>query len=193
MGNSWDARQARGPEKNIRTWGQLGLTGEWADKPINPFGRPMKYHQQLRMERGVFDGSDKWNEKLREFAHDTKPEGGQKVSTVEMLSELGKDPYGIAFSDLGAATPNVKLLAISRGPGQPFVPVSLETTQDRSYPLISQSYLYLDRKPGQPVDPKVHEFLHYILSREGQAEVMRDAKFLPLTAAVAKAQIAKID
>ncbi|MDB6165942.1 MAG: phosphate transporter periplasmic phosphate-binding protein, partial [Lacunisphaera sp.] len=49
-GTAWNTTVARGPEKNIRTWGQLGLKGEWADRPINVYGRPMKYHQQARIE-----------------------------------------------------------------------------------------------------------------------------------------------
>ena len=36
IGTDWHPEFARGPEKNIRTWGQLGLKGEWADKEITP-------------------------------------------------------------------------------------------------------------------------------------------------------------
>src|SRR5258708_2689237 len=53
-GTAWSPEFARGPEKNIRTWGQLGLTGEGADKPINDYGRPMKDPQQLRIEQRAF-------------------------------------------------------------------------------------------------------------------------------------------
>jgi phosphate transport system substrate-binding protein len=75
----------------------------------------------------------------------------------------------------------------------PFVPYTLETLQDRSYPLFDRIYVYTDRAPGQPLDPKIHEFLRFVLSREGQAEVMRDGKYLPLTAAVAVAQLRKLE
>jgi hypothetical protein len=61
-GTRWDASVARGPEENLRTWGQLGLTGEWADKPIVIYGRPLKYNIQLGFERKVFDGGDVWGE-----------------------------------------------------------------------------------------------------------------------------------
>src|SRR6266851_8216157 len=44
-GTSWRPQYARGPQENIRTWGQLGLTGEWADKPINVYGLNLRYHQ----------------------------------------------------------------------------------------------------------------------------------------------------
>jgi phosphate transport system substrate-binding protein len=194
-GTAWSTEFARGPEKNIRTWGQLGLTGEWADKPVNVYGRPMKYHQQLRIEQRVFHGGSKWNEKLREYAHDVLPDGKQQVSTRAMLSDLAEDPYGIAFSDMGSldVSPNLKLLAVAEKDGGPFVEPTLETSRDRTYPLHGESYMYINRKPGSPVEPKVREFLRYVLSREGQEEVERDGKFLPLIGPVLTAQREKIE
>jgi phosphate transport system substrate-binding protein len=193
-GTSWNTDAARGPEKNIRTWGQLGLTGEWKDKPINVYGRPLKYHQQLHIERLIFKGGDKWNEKLREYAHDESTTGEQKVSTQSLLEDLSKDKYGIAYSNLGyPAQTKVKYLAVAEKEAGPYVEMTIETIQNRTYPLFAEEYLYINRKPGQPVDPKVKEFLHYVLSQEGQQEVMRDGKFLPLTAAVVREQRKKLE
>ena len=64
---------------------------------------------------------------------------------------------------------------------------------DRSYPLYDRIYAYVDRVPGQPMDPKVLEFLRFVLSQQGPAEVMRDGKYLPLTAEAAKAQLARLE
>ncbi len=38
----------------------------------------------------------------------------------------------------------------------------------------------------------VREFLRYVLSQEGQLEVERDGKYLPLTAEDARDQLAKL-
>lgn len=193
-GTAWNDAVARGPEQNIRTWGQLGLTGEWASKPIHVYGRPLHYHQQLHIERVVFKGGDKWNEQLREYAHDEKPSGEQSVSTQSLLEDLSKDPYGIAYSNLGyPAAVKVKMLAVAENESSPYVEMTLETLQNRTYPLYEEEYWYLNRKPGQPVDPKVKEFLSYVFSREGQQEVMRDGKFLPLTGEVVRAQLKKLE
>ncbi|MDD3180522.1 MAG: substrate-binding domain-containing protein [Opitutaceae bacterium] len=194
-GTTWQTENARGPEKNIRTWGQLGLTGEWANQPINVYGRPLKYHQQARIEHRVFKGGAKWNERLREYAHDVLPDGSQAQSTRAMLSDLSTDPYGIAFADLVAASGSagLKTLAIASKEGGPYVQPTLETSRDRTYPLHGESYMYINRKPGQPVDPKVKEFLHYILSREGQNEVQRDGKFLPLIGSMVQEQRKKLE
>jgi len=194
VGTAWNSEVARGPESNIRTWGQLGLTGEWKDKPINVYGRPLKYHQQLHFERVVMKGGDKWNEKLREYAHDETPAGTQTVSTQSLLEDLSKDRYGIGYSNLGyPAAAKVKVLAVAEKEGGPYVGMTIESIQNRTYPLYHEEYFYLNRKPGQPVDPKVKEYLRYVLSREGQQEVMRDGKFLPLTAEVVREQLKKLD
>jgi len=193
-GTAWNAAVARGPEKNIRTWGQLGLAGEWKDKPIHVYGRPLKYHQQLHIERLIFKGGDKWNEALKEYAHDETPAGVTKLSTQSLLEDLSNDKYGIAYSNRGyAAQDKVKEIAVSEKPNGPFVQMTIETVQNRTYPLFEEEYFYLNRKPGEPMDPKIKEFLRYVLSRQGQAAVMRDGKFLPLTGAVVREQLKKLE
>ena len=77
--------------------------------------------------------------------------------------------------------------------GGPYVQRTLETVRDRSYPLTHTSYFYINREPGQPVDPKVDEFLHFVLSQEGQDCVQREGRYLPLTAAVVREQLKKIE
>ncbi|MGH8277213.1 MAG: PstS family phosphate ABC transporter substrate-binding protein, partial [Steroidobacteraceae bacterium] len=87
-----------------------------------------------------------------------------------------------------AARSTLKILALAKDEHGPFVSYTLDTLHDRSYPLYDHIFAYADRVPGKPLDPKVYEFLRFVLSREGQNEVMRDGKYLPLTAAVLRAQ-----
>jgi phosphate transport system substrate-binding protein len=70
---------------------------------------------------------------------------------------------------------------------------TLETIRDHTYPLYAEYYFYFNREPGKPMDPKVDEFLHFILSQEGQGEVQREGRYLPLTADVVKAQLKKLE
>ena len=65
--------------------------------------------------------------------------------------------------------------------------------QNRTYPLYNEQYFYVSVKPGTKMDPKVKELLRYVLSREGQEAVMKDGKYLPLTADVARAQLKKLE
>jgi len=54
-------------------------------------------------------------------------------------------------------------------------------------------FFFVNRDPDKPVDPKVKEFIRYVLSRQGQQQVMRDGKYLPLTAAAVREQLQKLE
>lgn len=188
----WDKSLARGPEKNIRTWGQLGLTGEWANKPIHVYGYNLQFHFPQEIESRAFGGvSGKWNENLIEYDNLAQPDGSFKLAGQLMLEDLAKDPYGIVYCAGGNAwlTPQVKPIALSVKTGDPAYELTLENVRERKYPMYADVFFYIDRDPTKPVDPKVKEFLRYILSSEGQTQVMRDGKYLPLTAETVRAQL----
>ena len=113
-----------------------------------------------------------------------------------MLADLGKDPAGIAYNNLDAQRPapvTIKLLAVGAKAGGPSVDLTMDNVQSRAYPLFLEMYFVMKREPGQPLDPKLREYLRYALSREGQEAVQRDGKWLPLTAPVAREELAKLD
>jgi phosphate transport system substrate-binding protein len=188
----WDKSLARGPEKNIRTWGQLGLTGEWANQPIHVYGYNLQFHFPQEIESRAFGGvSGKWNENLIEYDNLAQPDGSFKLAGQLMLEDLAKDPYGIVYCAGGNAwlTPQIKSIALSVKTGDPAYELTLENVRERKYPMYADVFFYIDRDPQKPVDPKVKEFLRYILSSEGQTQVMRDGKYLPLTAETVRAQL----
>lgn len=189
-GTSWHPEYARGPEKNIRTWGQLGLTGEWKDMPINVYGLNLRYHQATEISDRILKASDKWNEHLRIYANFVTPDGKLGRS---LNSDLVKDRAGIAY--IAAPTrqlpPELKVLSLAEKAGGPYVAYTIETLRDRTYPFYDEIYMYVDH-PGGKIDPKMKEFLRFVVSREGQAEIMRDGKYLPLTATVSREQLKKL-
>ena len=192
----WDESLARGPEKNIRKWGQLGLTGEWADKPIHVYGYNLQFHFPQEIESRAFGGvSSKWNENLREYANKLNADGSVRVAGLQMMEDLSKDPYGIAYVSAGTVylTPTTKPVALAVSDGGPYYELNLENVRNRTYPMYADVFFYLNRDPKKPIDPKVKEFLRYILSREGQEQVMRDGKYLPLTAEAVREQLKKLD
>jgi phosphate transport system substrate-binding protein len=192
-GMEWDESAARGPEQNIRTWGQLGLTGEWADKPIHVYGFTTKYHFPDEFEKKVFHGGSKWNESMKEYANRTGEGGKFIVAGEDMMADLSKDPYGIAYGGLPYLTPETKALSIAAKDGVPYTPLTIETVQSRTYPLIRDDYFYVTREPGKALDPKVKEFVRYVLSREGQEFVMKNGKNLPLTTEMDREQLNKVE
>lgn len=173
QGMEWHTEISRGPEGDLRTWGQLGLTGKWKYRPIHTYGPPGLYpggmsYFQIR----VMGGADTWAESLREFA-----------DPVEMMKAFDNDPLAIVYAGAAFATPNSKSVALSEG-GGPFVTLTRAHVRDRTYPLSRSIYLYIapDSPAGdlQPPSPLLKEFLLYIFSRQGQEDVLRQADYFPL-------------
>ena len=191
VGTNWRPDLARGPEKNIRTWGQLGLTGEWADKPIHPYGFSLRYNTATAFCDLVLKGSDKWNEQIHAYGNYMAPDGKRYIEADQITNAVGSDKYSIGFNRYRGERPNVRRLAVGVGDG-PLVEHTITNVQNGTYPLATQVYFYITVLPGQQMNPMAKEFLRFILSQEGQAEVQRDGKYLPLTAEVAAEQMAKL-
>jgi phosphate transport system substrate-binding protein len=132
---------------------------------------------------------------MKQYAHIHKPDGTICDSGQQILDNLANDPYGIALSNVRYLKEDgaVKPLALARTASGPFYPAIKETLINRQYPLGRIIPAEIDRVPGQPVDPKVKEFLRYILSREGQEDIVRNGKYLPMQPEAAQRERKKLD
>jgi len=183
----------RGGPRNIRTWGELGLEGEWKDKPINPYAWRIEDDFALYLQDALLLGSHKWNCDLREFAHIYNPDGSVYEHGQRILDALAKDRYGIGVSSLLFKNPQVKPLALAVADGGPYYPATKENLIQRSYPFTRIIPAFINRAPGKPVDPKVKEFLRYILSYEGQKEIVREGGYLQLSQEAIREQLKKLE
>ncbi len=178
----YSATHNRGIRQPITTWGQLGLTGEWADKPIHAWGVeiPNGYDQFVNMH---VLANGQWRE------------GIQSEHTVIPLSDkVAADKYAISYTGLAWDTnPDTKVLKLSVRQRGPYIAPTFETVASQTYPLSRVIYMYLNRPPGKPIDPVLREFLRYVLSREGQETVVKDGIFTPLTSALDAEQMAKLN
>jgi len=183
----WRPERGRSAAENIRTWDQLGLKGEWAGKEINTYGYAFTGMTNF-WQLVVFNGGDKWNPNYRQYIeYGTKMvapgPAGKAIDSKSMLAvNLSNDKYGIAWSGLphAADVPGVRAVPLAYENG-PFVLPTRETVQNRSYPLSRLVFMFIKRAPGQPLEPKVKEFIRFVLSRQGQQVVEKQNIYLPLT------------
>lgn len=177
----------RGYPADITTWGQLGLTGAWADRPIHLYGFYWRddvtdYFKKLVMLDAPFKPTYE------------VPGGDMTRSTPKVaaaiMSALAQDPDGISFGNASYMTGQVKAVGLSdNGVASPF---SFAEVASGRYPLQRYLYIYVNRKPGQPLEPLIKEFLRFVLSRQGQSLVSAD-HYLPLPAAVDQQEMEKLN
>jgi phosphate transport system substrate-binding protein len=179
--------------KRIRTWGDLGLTGAIATHPIHVYGYQFDTGMAGYFNRVVLHDSGTWNADLEDFDNGHDANGEVINAGVYILKALAADPDGIAFANLQYANPEIKQIGLAEHVGHPFIMATPDTIWDRSYPLHRFSTLYINRKPGTPVDPKVKEFIRYILSREGMQAVADDGAYTPINEQIAQAQRKRLD
>ena len=203
------AKYARGPETNIRKWGQLGLAGDWANKEIQTYGYVAPGFA-TSFQRWVMHWSTKWNPNFKEYVETkeaTNDAAGRAVASQRMYEALEKDKYGIGWGALmhvnGTCVnpdgskcpgyPGLKVIAISKTANGPAVALTAANVANRSYPLIRDAYVYVDKPPGRAMDPKVREFLRFVLSREGQEIIAKNATYSPIPAEYVRVQLKKLD
>lgn len=140
----------------------------------------------------VMVGSVLWNCQLSQF-DDLPLPGGKHVDGYQrVVDALATDPDGIALTGAGYQNPNAKLVAIAANPGGPYVAPTKLSVADLRYPLARPVTFYINDGPKFRPSPAVVEFLRYILSRDGQEQVLREGDFLPLTPNVVHAQRQKL-
>lgn len=192
-GTKWTTDAARGPEKNIRTWGQAGLKGEWAKRSINAYGidGTLSNWSDL-IHKVVFKGGTKWNPAMKEIVRG----GVEAPADVQLVQAVHNDRNGIAFTFMKVvedANLDVKVIPLAAQEGGPYVMPSAQSFHENTYPLNNAVYLYVNRPPGKALPPRIREFLRYVLSREGQQQVAEDKTWIPLSAESVAIERKKLD
>jgi len=170
----------------ITTWGQLGLTGEWARREVHPVGISMPDGTANAMRHSLCADAD--------FTARLKGErsGLPVKSSVRILADIAADPGAVGYASLLYENPGTRKVAVARNDSGPDYVGSFDETASAQYPFTRFVYLYVNRAPGKPLEPKVAEFLRYVLSLEGQIGVEQEGLFLPLPAELLQAEQAKL-
>jgi phosphate transport system substrate-binding protein len=158
-----------GLTKEIRTWGELGLTGEWADKPIVLHGR------------NSASGTYGYFKEHALFKGDYKDTVKEQVGSSSVVGAVAADRYAIGYSGIGAKTADVRAVPLKADANSAAIAAEPKNAYTGEYPLARILYAYVNYKPGSELDPLRREFLRYVLSKRGQADVVKDG-FFPLPA-----------
>ena len=168
----------RGYKEDIKTWGQLGLTGDWMNRPISLYGR--------NSASGTYGFFKEHTLRNGDYKNTVKEQPGS-ASVVQGVTE---DRFGIGYSGIGYRTSGVKPVALAETEQGPYSPGDYANVQSGKYPLWRFLSIYVNKAPGKPLDPLVLEFVKLIYSKEGQEVVVKDG-YMPLSAAQAQAELAK--
>jgi len=172
---------------DIQTWGDLGLKGEWAHRPIHLYGLKPPNGIEWYFKNRVMLGGD-WKDGIE----NVKGQGFTHAFTVA-AHDMALHPGGLTYALLANVTPDVKVVPIAENDHEPFVAPTTESVASHRYPLSRYVYIFVNRPPGKPLEPKVKEFLKMVLSREGQQQVADDGVYIPLNADVVREELHKLD
>lgn len=164
---------------DITSWGELGLTGNWANRPISLYGRNSASGTYgYFKEHALFKGDYK----------DTVKEQPGSAAVVQGVTE---DIYAIGYSGIGYLTSGIRTLAIKEKEDGVPAAANLNNVLSGKYPLARFLYVYVNKNPNKPLDPLVREFMKFIFSREGQQVVIKDG-YLPIPAKIAQEELARL-
>ena len=169
----------QGGKDDVTTWGQLGLTGDWASKPISLYGR--------NSASGTYGFFKEHTLKNGDFKDSVKEQPG----SAAVVQGITVDRFGAGYSGIGYATAGVRAVPLAEKDDGKCVEATADNAYSGSYPLARFLYVYVNKAPGKALDPLTREFVKLIVSKEGQEGVVKDGYF-PITATVAKEELNKV-
>ena len=163
----------------IKTWGDLGLPGEFQSKPISLYGRNSASGTYGFFKEHSLRGGD---------YKDTVKEQPGSSSVVQ---SVGTDKFAIGYSGIGYKTSEVRAVPISKTTGGEAFEANYENALTGKYPIARFLYIYVNLDPNKPADPLIQQFMAFVLSKEGQEIVVKDG-YYPLIPKMQTEQAAKL-
>lgn len=174
----FSATRKCGYANDIATWGDAGLTGEWANRPVQLYGR------------NSVSGTYGYFKKNALCKGDFKDSVNEQPGSASVVQGITKSINGLGYSGIGYKTSGVKAVALSKE-GTDYVDATPENASNGSYPLGRFLYVYVNKHPNKGLPPLESEFIKMIMSKTGQLVVVKDG-YIPLPAKVAEEQLSKI-
>ena len=165
-----------GAPEDITVWGQLGLKGQYSRMPISMYGR------------NSASGTYGYFKKHALFKGDYKDTVKEQPGSASVVQSVTEDKGAIGYSGIGYMTSGVKAISLSKKTGGKAYEPTYENVLKGKYPLGRMLYVYVVKKPNEPLPKVVEEFIRFVLSKEGQKIVVKDG-YLPLPAKIAEQQL----
>lgn len=167
-----------GATAGVDVWGDFGLGGSWQERPVQLYGR------------NSVSGTYGYFKKVGLCSGDFKGNVNEQPGSASVVQAVASSLNGIGYSGIGYITSGVKALSLSKN-GSEAVAATPENARSGDYPLARYLYVYVNKKPGQPLTPLALEFFKLILSREGQEIVDKDG-YIPVSPEVARRELSKL-
>jgi len=172
----FSATRKCGHPQDITSWGQLGLEGNWATRPLQLYGRnSVSGTYGYFKENGLCKG-------------DFKNTVNEQPGSASVVQGITKSINGIGYSGVGYKTSGVVAVPLANKAGEPYVEATAENAIAGKYPLARFLYMYVNKHPNNPLPPLEMEFIKMVMSKGGQMVVIKDG-YIPLPAAVAEKQL----
>jgi len=159
--------------KPVKTWGDLGLTGEWASRPIGLYGR------------NAASGTYGYFKEHALLNGDFKDEVKEQPGSSSVVQGVASDKFAIGYSGIGYRTADVRPVPLAPDAKAAPVPAEPERAYSGEYPLARLLYVYMNYKPNSELEPLRREFVKYIFSKQGQLDVVK-CGYLPVGAPIAE-------
>ncbi|MGH7863373.1 MAG: PstS family phosphate ABC transporter substrate-binding protein [Candidatus Binataceae bacterium] len=161
-----------GAAKDITIWGDMGLDGEWKNKPIDLYGR------------NAASGTYGYFKEEALFKGDYKDSVKEQPGSSAVVQGVASDKYAVGYSGIGYKTADVRAVPLAKNAASECYDANEKNAYSGEYPLARFLYIYVNANPNQPLDPLRREFLKYVLSRQGQQATVKDG-YYPVTGVIA--------
>lgn len=169
-----------GAAADTTKWGQLGLAGEWANRDIAMYGR------------NSVSGTYGFFKETALCKGDFKRNVAEQPGSASVVQSVSTQLNALGYSGIGYKTSGVRALPLSKKKGEPFVEPDAKHAIDGTYPLARVLYVYVNKKPNQPLAPLEREFFKMVLSKQGQEVTIKDG-FVPVPNALAQRFLAALN
>ena len=176
-------------DHRVRTWGELGVSGPWARRPIHLYGFSTDNDKAQIFSQLVFAEHEAWNDSLHQFRNGAGPDADAGAQIIEAVAN---DPNGIGISNVHYAIRAVRALPLRADTHSAPIAPSRDNIANRTYPLTRAVYIVVDPETVRRKSA-VREFLRYVLSEEGSKAVAKQSEYLPLPPEVAVRELGDLN